>query len=100
MAYAGHIMPTLLGHAVTMPEIDRASPVPAWKQIAAHLRSGVSDGTYPPETPLPSIVRICQEYGVARRTANKALAQMAREGLARNEPGMGYWVTPGHPEGT
>jgi DNA-binding GntR family transcriptional regulator len=82
-------------HANTMPEIDRNARLAPWKQIAAALRKGMADGTYPPGTPLPSVARIVQEWGVARRTANKALMAMAGEGLAELEPGMGYYVT-GH----
>jgi GntR family transcriptional regulator len=88
-----------VSHAIGMPDIDRAAQAPAWKQIAASLRAGIGDGTYPPGTALPSINRLVQDWGVARRTANKALMHMATEGLAEKEPGMGYYVT-GHTEGT
>ena len=86
-------MYALVIEPVTMPQIDRAGRLPAWKQIAAALRRGIADGTYPPGTPLPSISRLVQEYGVARLTANKALRAMAAEGLAELEPGMGFYVT-------
>ena len=82
-----------------MREIDRSARLPAWKQIAADLREGIADGTWQPDMLLPSITIICQQYGVARTTANKALRQLAAEGLADLEPGRGYYVT-GHPEGT
>jgi len=75
-----------------MPEIDRAARAAPWKQIASDLRKGISDGTYPPDTPLPSISRLVQEYGVARITAGKALRQMVTEGLAELEPGRGFYV--------
>ena len=75
-----------------MPEIDRASPIAPWRQIAADLRDGIAEGRYPPGTPLPSVARLVQEWGVARLTANKALKQMEAEGLAALSPGMGYFV--------
>ena len=93
MAYATCTMYTRVIHADTMPEINRGARLPAWKQIAAALREGIADGTYPPGSPLPSMNRLVQDWGVARHTALKALRQMAAEGLAEMEPGMGYYVT-------
>lgn len=79
-----------------MRQIDRASRVPPWQQIANHLRTEIEQGLYSPEGPaLPSVVRLSQEWSVARGTANKALMALAREGLIEVEPGMGYYVTRG-----
>jgi DNA-binding GntR family transcriptional regulator len=75
-----------------MPEIDRSSPIAPWRQIVASLREGIADGTYPSGTPLPSVARLVQEWGVARTTANKVLRQLAADGLAELSPGMGYFV--------
>lgn len=83
----------LVSHPMLMPEIDRDARAAPWRQIAADLRDGITGGTYPPDTPLPSISRLVQEYGVARLTANKALRQMVTEGLAELEPGRGFYVT-------
>jgi DNA-binding GntR family transcriptional regulator len=93
-------MYALASHAIPMREIDRSARLVPWRQIAADLRDGIANGTYPPDSLLPSISRLTQQYGVARRTANKALRQLASEGLADLEPGMGYYVTAGHTEGT
>jgi len=76
-----------------MRQVDRSVRQPPWKQIADQLRADIAAGRYGPDDPLPSISRLVQEYGVARATANKALRQMAAEGLAELEPGMGYYVT-------
>lgn len=100
IAYDGSSMYYLVSHAMTMPDIDRDSRVPAWKQIAAQLRADIAAGRYGPDDPLPSISRLTQDYGVARVTAHKALAQLAAEGLTEVEPGMGYYVRAGHGEGT
>lgn len=83
-----------------MSQIDRDARLPPWKQIANQLRADINAGRYGPDDPLPSITRLTQEYGVARHTANKALRQMATEGLAELEPGMGYFaVRPAGQEG-
>jgi GntR family transcriptional regulator len=76
-----------------MRQIDRASRVPPWQQIAASLRKEIKAGRYSPDGPaIPSVTTLSQEWDVARRTANKALKALADEGLIEVEPGMGYYV--------
>ena len=76
-----------------MRQIDRASRVPPWQQIANHLRTEIEQGKYNPDGPaLPSVVRLSQEWGVAKGTANKALMALAAEGLIEAENGMGYYL--------
>lgn len=76
-----------------MRQIDRASRVPPWQQIAGHLRAAIKRGEYSADGPaLPSVSRLAQEWDVARRTANKALKALADEGLIEVEPGMGYYL--------
>lgn len=65
---------------------------PKWRQIAAVLRAGIADGTYPPGRLLPSIAYLSQEYGVARNTARHVLDALVEEGLAYTEPGKGTYV--------
>jgi DNA-binding GntR family transcriptional regulator len=75
-----------------MRRIDPASRVPPWRQIADHLRDAIARGDYAPDSPVPSITSLSQEYGVNRKTVRKAMAQLAGDGLIEEEPGMGYWV--------
>lgn len=75
-----------------MREIDRSSRTPPWQQIAADLREEIAAGRYGPDDPLPSIKSLVQRYDVNRKTANKALASLADEGLVEVEPGMGFYV--------
>jgi DNA-binding GntR family transcriptional regulator len=72
--------------------INYDSPVPAYRQVAALLRSGIESGQYPPESRLPSINDLVQTYGIARLTANKALRLLVAEGLAELSPGMGFYT--------
>lgn len=84
---------TTVDHAHCMRQIDRASRVPPSQQIVAHLRKEIQDGRYSPDGPaLPSVMRLSQEWGVSRGTANKALQALRDEGLIEVEPGMGYYV--------
>jgi DNA-binding GntR family transcriptional regulator len=73
-------------------EVDRDSDVPPYQQIAAQLREGIRDGTYPPRSRLPSAERIVQETGVAALTARKALKVLVDERLAVMRPGWGTFV--------
>jgi DNA-binding GntR family transcriptional regulator len=75
------------------PMVDHGSPVAPYRQVAAILRQGITDGTYPPGSRLPSIAALVQEHGIARTTASKALRLVVAEGLAEISPGMGTYVT-------
>lgn len=76
-----------------MRQIDRGSRVPPWQQIANHLRKEIEAGKYDPEGPaLPSVRRLTEEWGVARRTANRALKALADEGLIEVVDGLGYFA--------
>lgn len=78
-----------------MTSFDPDSSDPKWRQIAAILREGIADGTYPPGSVLPSVEYIRQEYGVARNTARRVLDTLVDEGLAYTEPGKGTYVKRG-----
>lgn len=76
-----------------MRQIDRGSRVPPWEQIANQLRTEILAGEYDPEgPPLPSVRRLTEEWGVARRTANRALKALAEEGLIEVVDGLGYFA--------
>lgn len=79
--------------------IDRESPVPPYRQVAAILRARIEDGTYTRR--LPSARDLVQEFGIAQLTGQKALKVLVDEGLAELSPGMGHYVkaqgeAPGH----
>jgi DNA-binding GntR family transcriptional regulator len=74
-------------------EVDRASDVPPYLQVAAQLRAAILSGAYAPRSRLPSIERLVQETGVARFTARKAMQVLAGEGYLRIVTGWGAFVT-------
>jgi GntR family transcriptional regulator, histidine utilization repressor len=80
-------------HTPCMRQIDRGSRVPPWEQVANHLRAEIAAGKYDPEgPPLPSVRRLSEEWDVARRTANRALRELADEGLIEVVDGLGYFA--------
>ena len=74
-------------------EIDKDSPVPPYRQVAAFLRAQIERGELPAGRRLPSIATLVQTYGIARTTAAKALRVLVDEGVAEVSPGMGTYVT-------
>lgn len=78
--------------------IDTGSRVPPYRQIAADLIRLIQGGHYPPGSRLPAIPDIVHVYGVARRTAAKALHAVGEQGWAELERGMGWYVAEELPE--
>jgi DNA-binding GntR family transcriptional regulator len=75
-------------------EIDRASSVPPYRQIAGQLRAAIISGELPPGTRIPGVEQISQQYGVARMTSRKALRVLREEGWSIVTVGLGYYVAP------
>lgn len=80
-------------------EIDRDSKTPPYRQAAADIIARIRAGRYQAGERLPAIPDVMHEYGIARRTAAKALRAVADAGFAELSDGMGYYVlarAPGH----
>jgi len=73
--------------------IDPDGPEPLYRQVAAVLRERIETGELPPNRPIPSILHIQQEFGVARGTALKAVELLRDEGLVHTVKGRGTYVT-------
>jgi GntR family transcriptional regulator len=70
------------------------SDVPVYLQLADLLRKRIVSGKIGPRQPLPSNKALVQTYGVARGTAERAVAVLREEGLVRTVPGKGVFVVP------
>lgn len=73
-------------------EIDPLSPVPSYRQLAAILRERIVAGVYKPGEPIPSLVRLGQETGLAKNTITAAMDLLAEEGLIVRVSGRGTFV--------
>jgi DNA-binding GntR family transcriptional regulator len=73
-------------------EVDRGSRTVPWRQVYAVLRADIMAGRYGPDDRLPSLNELSAQYGINRKTANKALMALADEGLIEVENGVGYYV--------
>lgn len=70
----------------------RQSRTPVWSQIAEDLRLKITDGTYRPDSRLPTEAELTATYGSARATVRQALAALVNEGLIVARPPRGYFV--------
>jgi GntR family transcriptional regulator len=72
--------------------VQRGTPVPPSRQIAASLREKIASGVLPADTQLPSQLALAAEYDVSRETAAKAVRILRDEGLVQVVPGYGTFV--------
>ena len=72
--------------------IERDIPEPAWRQLAAILRTRIRSGRYQPGHAIPSESATEREFGVSRGTCRKAHAQLRAEGLVVTVAGRGSYV--------
>ena len=75
-----------------MAQLDRASAVPLYEQIAADLRRDILGGVYRPGRSLPSETQLVERYRVSDKTARSAVRVLVYEGLARVVTAKGAYV--------
>ncbi|WP_329020116.1 winged helix-turn-helix domain-containing protein [Micromonospora rifamycinica] len=76
--------------------IDPGGPVPVYRQVADILAERIANGDLVVHRPIPSEAAIVQEFGVARGTARRAVAELRERGLVYTVPQRGTYV--GQPE--
>ena len=59
--------------------IEWRANAPKWVQVADVLKARIADGTYPPDTQLPSQHQLVEEFGIAPNTAQKVLTRLRQE---------------------
>ena len=69
------------------PDIDHASPVPLYHQIAEALRGAIEAGEIAPGDALEPMRRAAETWGVHLHTVRHAYAALAREGLVELKRG-------------
>lgn len=74
--------------------IEWRSNATKWRQVADVLLARIADGTYPPDSQLPSQHQLVEEFDIAPNTAAKVLRRLCEEGAAYPVRGVGTFVTP------
>jgi len=72
--------------------VDRSSGAPPYAQIVEHVRQQVRSGRWPVGHRLPSVNEWRRDLGLAKATIQRALRDMAQEGLVVGRRGAGVFV--------
>jgi GntR family transcriptional regulator len=68
-------------------------PRPVYRQVAARIRDGITQGEYQAGSMLPTEDELAERLGTTRAVVNRALRILRAEGLVRAERGKGTTVT-------
>lgn len=66
--------------------------MPPSDRIVADIKAAIETGTLAPGQPIPSLHALVKEYGVNRKTAEKAQDKLRAAGLVEYVNGMGHYV--------
>ena len=72
--------------------VNPNSPVPIFRQIAQHIRTGIAAGVYQVGDLLPSQRALALEMVVNPNTVQRAYEELEREGLVYTRKGVGLFV--------
>ena len=70
--------------------------LPAYEQVKAWTRGHIASGRWRPGDPVPSEAALMERFGVSRMTVNRALRELAAEGLVHRVQGSGTTVAQLH----
>ncbi|MDO5680257.1 MAG: GntR family transcriptional regulator [Pelistega sp.] len=73
-----------------------SSSTPVYLQIKESVIQNIMNNVWTPGTQIPSEAALCQQFNVSRMTVNKALRELANEGLVTRHQGAGTYVA--HPK--
>lgn len=71
---------------------------PRYRQVAEHVRARIAEGTWAPGARVPSENELTRSLGVSRMTANRALRELAAEGVLERVQGLGTFVAAPKPQ--
>ncbi|MBX3587068.1 MAG: histidine utilization repressor [Ramlibacter sp.] len=70
--------------------------LPAYEQVKAFIKGHISSGHWKPGDPVPSESALMTQFGVSRMTVNRALRELAAEGMVTRVQGSGTRVAQLH----
>jgi GntR family histidine utilization transcriptional repressor len=70
--------------------------LPAYEQVKAWIRGHIASGEWRPGDPVPSEAALMQRFRISRMTVNRALRELAAEGLVNRVQGSGTTVAQLH----
>ena len=72
------------------------SPLPAFEQIKTFVKAQITSGAWQAGDTVPSEAALQQQFGVSRMTVNRAVKELAAEGLVTRLRGSGTVVAQWH----
>jgi GntR family transcriptional regulator len=82
--------------SVRLPvQIDRASPIPLYHQLAEQLSALIEGGTLKPGDLFENELSLAQRLGLSRPTVRQAIGQLLTQGLFVRRRGIGTTVAKG-----
>jgi DNA-binding GntR family transcriptional regulator len=72
--------------------INRGTPVPPYRQLAALIRAQIESGELAPGVALPSILKLSEQHQMSQFTVKKAIRVLKDEGLIEGVAGYGTFV--------
>ena len=69
---------------------------PAYEQVKGWVRQHIASGAWKPGDPVPSEAALMERFAVSRMTANRALRELATDGLVTRVQGSGTRVAQLH----
>ena len=73
-----------------------ATPLPAYEQVKAFVKNQINLGHWRPGDAVPSEAALQQQFGLSRMTVNRAVKELAVEGLVTRVQGSGTVVAQLH----
>ena len=73
-------------------DIDRASPVPLYFQLASRIEHAIGDGTLRPGARLENEIALADRLGLSRPTVRRAIQELVGKGLLVRRRGLGTQV--------
>jgi GntR family transcriptional regulator, histidine utilization repressor len=73
-----------------------SNDVPAYERVKAWIRRHIASGRWKPGDPVPSEAALIERFGISRMTVNRALRELAAEGMVTRVQGSGTRVAALH----
>ena len=74
-------------------QINQRSDIPKYRQLENAIAEGVSNGTLPKNTQLPSLNEVATAFGLSKDTVVKAYNALRERGIIVSTHGKGYFIT-------
>ncbi len=74
-------------------KVSAQLPLPVYQKVKHYLKTGLSQGRWPPGSIMPSEAALVGQFSVSRMTVNRALKELQNEGLVDRVQGVGTFAS-------